>query len=108
MDQSINVLLAIDKAYIVPLRALDCGPGLGGLNQVYGPNRPTHAYTICDKYNIFTRCAISNQLNILHMLSMLERGKHTCHTRVSTIHSVNTVWDTKFVLLIPVIQPNQN
>ncbi len=37
----VNVLLAIDKAYIVPQRALDCGPCFGGLNQVYGTNRPT-------------------------------------------------------------------
>ncbi len=34
-----NVLLAIDKAHTVPQRALDCGPGLGGLKQVYGPNQ---------------------------------------------------------------------
>ncbi len=41
MDQSINVLLAIDKAHTDPQKALDCRPGLGGLNQVVGPNRPT-------------------------------------------------------------------
>ncbi len=30
-------------------KALDCGPGLGGLNQVYGPNRPTPSVKgICD------------------------------------------------------------
>ncbi len=39
MDQSINVLLA--HSTHVPQRALDCIPGLGGLNQVYGPNCPT-------------------------------------------------------------------
>ncbi len=33
--------LAIDNAHKVPQRALDCGPDLGGLNQDYGPNRPT-------------------------------------------------------------------
>ncbi len=27
--------------HTVPQRALDCGLGLGGLNQVYGSNRPT-------------------------------------------------------------------
>ncbi len=28
--------MAIDNAHIVPLRALECRPGLGGLKQVYG------------------------------------------------------------------------
>ncbi len=31
MGQFSNVLLAIDKAYIVQQRTLDCRPGLGGL-----------------------------------------------------------------------------
>ncbi len=26
-----------DSAHTVPQRAKDCGPGLGGLNQFYGP-----------------------------------------------------------------------
>ncbi len=30
-----------DDAVRVPQRVLDCGLGLGGLNQVYGPNCPT-------------------------------------------------------------------
>ncbi len=41
MDQLVNVILAIDKAHIAPQRALDCRPGLGGLNQADGPDRPT-------------------------------------------------------------------
>ncbi len=41
MGQFSNVLLAIDKAHTVPQRGLYCQPGLGGLNQVYGPNHPT-------------------------------------------------------------------
>ncbi len=41
MGQFSNVLLAIDKEHTVPQRALDCRPGLGGLNQVHGPNCPT-------------------------------------------------------------------
>ncbi len=41
MGQFRKVLLAIDKVHIVPQRALDCGPDLGGLNQVYGRNHPT-------------------------------------------------------------------
>ncbi len=35
------ITIAIDNAHTVPQMALDCGPGLGGLNQVYGPNHPT-------------------------------------------------------------------
>ncbi len=38
MCQFSKVLLPIDKVHTVPQNALDCGPGLGGLNQVYGPN----------------------------------------------------------------------
>ncbi len=41
MGQFGKVLLAIDNAYTVPWRAMDCGLGLGGLNQVYGPKRQT-------------------------------------------------------------------
>ncbi len=34
--------------HTAPQRTLDCGPGLGGLNQVYGPNHPIpmHLYYI--------------------------------------------------------------
>ncbi len=39
MYQFIKVLLAVDKVHTVPQMALDCRPG--GLNQVYGSNRPT-------------------------------------------------------------------
>ncbi len=41
MGQFSNVLLAIDEAHTVTQRALDCGPGIGGLNQVYGLNHLT-------------------------------------------------------------------
>ncbi len=41
MGQFSNELLIIDKADTVPESALDCGPNLGGLNQVYGPNHTT-------------------------------------------------------------------
>ncbi len=41
MGQFSKVLLAIGNAHTVPQRALDCGPGLGGLNQVCVPNSPT-------------------------------------------------------------------
>ncbi len=38
MGQFSKVLLAIDNAHTVPQRVMDCGPGLGGLNQVYEHN----------------------------------------------------------------------
>ncbi len=41
MDQLVNVLLANDKVYRVPHRALCCRLGLGGLYKVYLPKRPT-------------------------------------------------------------------
>ncbi len=41
MGQFSNVPLAIDNSHTVTQRTLDCGPGLGGLNQVYEPNHPT-------------------------------------------------------------------
>ncbi len=42
MGQFSNVLLVIDNAHPVSRRAaLNCGPGLGGLNQAYGPNHVT-------------------------------------------------------------------
>ncbi len=37
MGQFIKVLLAIDNVHTVPQRDMDCRPGVGGLNQVYGP-----------------------------------------------------------------------
>ncbi len=67
MGQFSNVLLAFDKSHTVPQRALDCGPGLGGLNQVYGPNCHTPSFkSICGKYiNIFTRYTNRNHYDIL-------------------------------------------
>ncbi len=55
MEELVNVLLAIDKACTVLQKALDCRPGLGGLNQVYGPHHPT---SLCSEYlwYILTRC----------------------------------------------------
>ncbi len=41
MGQFSNALLVIDKALTVPQRTLDCRPGLGWLNQVYGTKCPT-------------------------------------------------------------------
>ncbi len=41
MGQFSKVRLAIAKVQTVRQRDLDCRPSLGGLNQVYGPNRPT-------------------------------------------------------------------
>ncbi len=36
-----NVILTIDKVHTAVQSVLDCEPGLGGLNQVYGSNCPT-------------------------------------------------------------------
>ncbi len=66
MGQLSNVLLAIK--HTVPKRALDCGPGLGGLKQVMGPTIPFPLFrvSICGRYiNIFTRCTNRNQYDIL-------------------------------------------
>ncbi len=41
MDQLMHVILTIDKVHTTTQRALDCELGLGGLNQVYGPNHLT-------------------------------------------------------------------
>ncbi len=41
MGQLVNVILTIDKVHTAPQKILDYGPGLGGLNQVYGTNHPT-------------------------------------------------------------------
>ncbi len=59
--------LAIDNAHTVPHRALDCGSGIRGLNQIYGPNHPTPSVnSIFGKYiNIFTICTIRNLHDIL-------------------------------------------
>ncbi len=55
------------KKHTVPQRALDCGPGLGGLNQFYGHNCLTPSVkSICGKYtNIITRCTNRNQYDII-------------------------------------------
>ncbi len=48
MDQQVLVILAIVKVHKTPQRTLNCGPGLGTLNQVCMPNRPTpSAQSIC-------------------------------------------------------------
>ncbi len=42
MDQLMNI--TIDEVHTTQqLRTLYCRPGLGELNQVYGPNRPTQS-----------------------------------------------------------------
>ncbi len=53
--------------HTAPQRALDCRSGLGRLNQVYWPNCPTPSvYGIRGEFiNIFTRCTIRNQHDIL-------------------------------------------
>ncbi len=59
MGQLVNVISTIVKA---PQMAPDCSLGLGGLNQAYRSNHPT----MLNVYNnIFTRCVIRNQFDIL-------------------------------------------
>ncbi len=41
MDQLVNVILAIDKVLTELQSVIDCSSGLGGLNQIDGPNCPT-------------------------------------------------------------------
>ncbi len=62
---SIKSIIAIDSAHTVPQRALDCRPGLGELNHVYGPNHPTPSSTCimhleeskgCRKLSTNTEC----------------------------------------------------
>ncbi len=36
MNQIMNIILTIYKVHTAPQRAMDCGPGLGGINQVFG------------------------------------------------------------------------
>ncbi len=52
MGQFSKVVLAIDTAHAVPQRVQDCRPGFGGLNQVYGPNRPNPFMGRVGDYNI--------------------------------------------------------
>ncbi len=67
MGQFSKILLSSDNAHTVPHRALHCRPGLGGLNQVYGPHHHTASvYSICAKYiNIFTTFTNRIQCDIL-------------------------------------------
>ncbi len=67
MDYLVKYYSYWDSVHTVPHRALDCRPGIDGLNQVYGPNHPTRSVlSICGKYvNIFTRRTIRNHHAIL-------------------------------------------
>ncbi len=88
MDQLVNVLLAIDKAYTQHQRAQKCRPGLGKLNQVYGHNHPTPSTLImvCITSLQGVQLGIS-LIAYWQLLPMLVKGKQTCHTKVSTIHT---------------------
>ncbi len=72
---------------------------VGGLNQVYGPNHPTpFVYSICGKnINIFTRCTIRNQHDILKtavanvskgQTDMSHKGELQTLTKLSMRHQV--------------------
>ncbi len=57
MGQFSKVLLAIDNAHRVLQRALDCGPGVGGLNQVMklGPVKYNLPLVTCIIQNVCKR-----------------------------------------------------
>ncbi len=46
MGQFSKVLLAIENAHTVPQKALDCGQGLGGLNQLMDPTIPLPLFRV--------------------------------------------------------------
>ncbi len=80
MDQLMNVILTIYKVHTALQRVLDCVPGLGGLNQVYGPNHQTcvftavlHMYYMCMNY-------MCNTPKTTHVLHMYLTCKYTCDT----------------------------
>ncbi len=67
MCQFSKVILAIDNVYTVPQRALDCGPGLGGIgHKLCHRNRTMcsvieiglcalsweYGHVLCDKYSL--------------------------------------------------------
>ncbi len=85
--------------HTTPQGTLDCGPGLHGLNQVYGPNHLTPSvYSICCKHlTIFTRCTIRNQHDILKtavadvskgQTDMSYKGELETLTKLSMRHQV--------------------
>ncbi len=78
--------IVIDSAHTVPQRALGCRPGLGGISQL-------HVKSNCGKYiNIFIRRTISNQHDIIKTaVANISKCKQTCHTKMSSKHSLNKV-----------------
>ncbi len=104
MDQLVNVILAIDKLHSTT-EGLDCGPGLGGLCYVYGPLplfRVTVAYILNSLPEVLLGIIL---ISYSQLLPMFIKGKQTCHTKVSTIYSLNKVGEIIFVIVIPVAQP---
>ncbi len=104
--------------YTLPQRVMDCGPGLCGLNQGFGPNWPTPSVkSFCGKYiNIFTRRTTKNQHGILRTVVadvskgqtyMSLKGKLQTPTKLSMRHQVchiktchMTISDTHFICTI--------
>ncbi len=52
MAQFRNALLAINTTNTVPQRALDCGPGLDGLNHIISPNIPLPLFRVSNMNDI--------------------------------------------------------
>ncbi len=64
MDQLVNVIVAIDKLRTTGQRALDCEPGLGGLNQVIGPNISQISFHLALSIIYLTRRAIKAKITV--------------------------------------------
>ncbi len=77
MGLFIKVTITIDSAHTVPQRSLDCGPGLGGLNQVYGPNCPNPS----ENKSAARTCMYENSINYVISVLKLEKilGKSQSH-----------------------------
>ncbi len=61
-----HAILTIDKVHTAPQVAVDCGPGLNGLNEVKrGLWAQLSHYPFVASVLSFTRCIIRNQFDIL-------------------------------------------
>ncbi len=101
MGQFIKVLLAIDKVQTLPQMALDCGPGLGGIHQVYGPNSPT----------TFVRLSFANistslpDVQIRVKWQEIKYVKNICFLiYIKIITKYDYTIDYEFITVVPIIE----
>ncbi len=80
---------------------MGCGPVLGGLNQVYGPNHPTPSVqSICGKYiNTVTRY-IRNQHDMLKTAVTNVSKRQTDMSHQGELQPMWTWWKSKLVVVI--------